>query len=196
MKTALLVLSFICTAAFAADQSPTRAVIHTTAGDINLTLFPKTAPATVANFVKLAQAKFFDGSTFHRVVPGFVIQGGDPNTKKGATGQPGTGTQLDAKGNPLLIKAEVGAANPEKHTPGTLAMARGPDLNSASCQFYVTLAATPSLDGQYTVFGRVVGEADLAVALKVKADDRMTVEIIDPTDKKAVPAAADAPATK
>ncbi|MBA3707396.1 MAG: peptidylprolyl isomerase [Planctomycetes bacterium] len=192
----LLILSLICSStAFAADESATQAVIHTTAGDIHLVLFPKTAPATVANFVKLAKTKFFDGTSFHRVVPGFVIQGGDPNTKVGGNGPVGAGTQVDAAGKPLLIKAEVGASNPEKHTPGTLAMARGPDLDSASCQFYITLAATPNLDGQYTVFGRVVGDADMAVVTKVKADDRMTVEIVE-AGKKAdagAPAKPDAP---
>jgi cyclophilin family peptidyl-prolyl cis-trans isomerase len=140
----------------------------------------------VANFIKLATSKFYDGTTFHRVVPGFVIQGGDPNTKPGATGEPGTG------GPGYTIDAEVGPTNPEKHTPGTLAMARSMDINSAGSQFYITLAATPNLDGGYTVFGRCVADADLALCQQVAVGDRMTVEIVQP----AAPAdAASAPAT-
>jgi cyclophilin family peptidyl-prolyl cis-trans isomerase len=190
------------TCGHAADDTRPVAVIHVThngqaVGDIHLTLFPATAPKTVANFIKLADSKFYDGTTFHRVVPGFVIQGGDPNTKPGGQGQPGTG------GPGYTIDAEVGPSNPEKHLIGTLAMARAQDINSAGSQFYVTLAAEPSLDwpsmGGYTVFGRCVGDADIQVCQKVQQDDRMTVEIVKageagPADvaapKAAVPAEA------
>lgn len=147
-------------------------VIHTTRGDIRCRLFPATAPGTVGNFIKLAGSKFYDGTTFWRVEPGFVIQGGDPHTRPGAHGTPGTGTAG------YTIPAEVGPGNPEKHLAGTLAMARGDALDSASCQFYITLNPTPALDGRYTVFGRVVGDEDLAVVRTIRRGDRMTVEIL------------------
>ena len=160
------------TAAVAAAAGP-RVIVHTPRGDIHLALFPQTAPATVANFISLAKAKFYDGTAFHRVEPGFVIQGGCPNSRAGATGTPGTG---NAGYN---IKAEVGPSNTEKHVPGTLAMARSQALDSASCQFYVTLATTPHLDGAYTVFGRVLSAQDLEVCKHIQRGDRMTVDVID-----------------
>lgn len=149
-----------------------QAIIHTPRGDIHLDLFDKTAPGTVANFVKLAKSGFYDQLAFHRVVDGFVIQGGCPNTKAGATGAPGTG------GPGWTITCEVGASNPEKHTPGTLSMAhRGPDTGGS--QFFITHAATPHLDGKHTVFGRIRSKNDLAVVLAVKQGDRFSVEIVD-----------------
>jgi peptidyl-prolyl cis-trans isomerase B (cyclophilin B) len=156
-----------------------QAIIRTPRGDINLTLFPKTAPGTVANFVKLIKEGFYKDLAFHRVVDGFVIQGGCPNTRKGAKGMPGTG------GPGWTIPCEVGASNPEKHTPGTLSMAhRGPGTGGS--QFFVTHTATPHLDGKHTVFGRVVGKADLEVVLKVKEGDRFSIDLVeDEAGKKA-----------
>lgn len=148
-----------------------QAIIHTPHGDIHLDLFDKTAPGTVANFVKLAKSGFYDQLAFHRVIGNFMIQGGCPNSKAGATGTPGTG------GPGWTIKCELGASNPEKHLPGTLSMAhRGP--NTGGSQFFVTHVATPHLDGVHTVFGRVVAKADLEVVLKVKQGDRFSVEIV------------------
>ncbi len=152
----------------------TAANIITPRGVIRVRLFPATAPLSVANFVKLAQTGFYDGTAFHRVEPGFVIQGGDPNSRPGATGRPGMG------GPGYRIKAEVGPANPEKHLPGTLAMARSMDLDSAGSQFYLTLATTPHLDGGYTVFGRIADPADLAVIQAIRPNDPMRVEILPP----------------
>ena len=150
----------------------TRAVIHTPRGAIAVTLFPATAPHTVANFVKLARSGFYDGTTFHRVVPGFVIQGGDPNTRPGGPGgMPGTG------GPGYTIPAEVGPGNPEKHLPGTLAMARSAALDSAGSQFYLTCATIPHLDGGYTVFGRITNPQDLAIINAVRMGDPLRVEI-------------------
>jgi peptidyl-prolyl cis-trans isomerase B (cyclophilin B) len=149
-----------------------QAVITTPRGDIRLVLFPKTAPKTVENFVKLAKDKFYDGLAFHRVVAGFVIQGGCPNTREGAAGAPGTG------GPGWRIKCEVGAANPERHTPGTLSMAHA-GKDTGGSQFFVTHAATPHLDGKHTVFGRVVDDSDLKVVLAVRQGDRFSVKIID-----------------
>lgn len=147
-----------------------RAIITTPRGDIRLDLFPKTAPNTVANFVKLAKSGYYDQLAFHRVVDGFVIQGGCPNTKAGASGRPGTG------GPGYKIKCEVGAANPEKHSPGTLSMAHA-GKDTGGSQFFVTHAATPHLDGKHTVFGRIVDKQDLDVVLKVREGDRFSVRI-------------------
>ena len=153
------------------------AVIHTDRGDIHVALFPATAPLHVANFVKLARAKFYDGLAFHRVEPGFVIQGGDPfsrldlrNDQRGPIGTGGPG---------YSIKREVGEKNPERHLPGTLSMARSQDPDSAGSQFYLTCARTPHLDGGYTVFGRILAPEDLTVINQVKAGDRFTVEIVE-----------------
>ncbi len=154
------------------------AVIHTPHGDIHLQLFPKTAPNTVANFVKLAKAKFYDGLSFHRVLPGFVIQGGCPNTREGATGEPGTG----GPGYTITCECDP-ATNPEKHAPGTLSMAHA-GKDTGGSQFFVTLGATPHLDGRHTVFGRIESPKDLAVAQKVKPGDRFTVEIVDDAPAK------------
>ena len=134
-----------------------RIAFETTKGRFVVRLFPKDAPFTVANFVKLADQGFYDGLTFHRYVPGFVIQGGDP--KGDGTGGPG-----------YAIPAEF---NSRPHQRGTLAMARGADPDSAGSQFYIALtrAQTQQLDGQYTVFGQVV--KGMSVVDKLRADDIM-----------------------
>ncbi len=125
------------------------ATIKTSKGDIVADLYPKDAPQTVNNFVFLARDGFYNGLTFHRVVPGFVIQGGDPL---------GNGTGGPGYNIPPEIKA--------KHTLGALAMARrgGPAQTtpSSGSQFYITLAPQPSLDGEYTVFGQVTQGQDIA----------------------------------
>ncbi len=154
-----------------------QAIITTPRGDIRLALFPKTAPNTVANFVKLAKAGFYDGLAFHRVIGGFVIQGGCPNTREGAKGSPGTG------GPGYKINCELGAANTERHSPGTLSMAHaGP--NTGGSQFFVTHAATPHLDNKHTVFGRIVDQSDLKVVLAVKQGDRFSVKILEDAPAK------------
>ena len=147
-----------------------QAIFTTPRGDIHITLFEKTAPNTVANFVKLAKSGFYEGLSFHRVIANFMIQGGCPNSKEGAAGMPGTG------GPGYKIKCELGASNPEKHLPGTLSMAHaGP--NTGGSQFFVTHKSTPHLDGVHTVFGRVDSPADLAVVNAVKQGDRFSVKI-------------------
>ena len=150
-----------------------KAIFTTPYGDINVTLFPKTAPATVENFVKLAKSGYYDQLSFHRVVPNFVIQGGCPNSKAGAKGgPPGTG------GPGYKIKCEVGPTNPERHSPGSLSMAHaGP--NTGGSQFFITHTSTPHLDGKHTVFGRIDSDADLKIVLKVKEGDRFSVKIVD-----------------
>ena len=130
-----------------------QAVIKTTFGDITVELFDDIAPKHVKNFLDLANKGFYNGTTFHRVIPGFMIQGGCPNTKAGATGSPGTG------GPGYNIDAEF---NDTKHVRGVLSAARAADPNSAGCQFYVVVSDSLFLDKQYTAFGNVLSGMDAA----------------------------------
>ncbi|RJP79380.1 MAG: peptidylprolyl isomerase [Candidatus Zixiibacteriota bacterium] len=144
------------------------AIIDTRFGRIVLEFFPDVAPNHVANFKKLAREGFYDGTTFHRVIPGFMIQGGDPNSKDENRANDGSG------GPGYSINAEF---NSKKHVKGTLSMARSQDPNSAGSQFFITVADVPHLDGQYTVFGRVIqGQevADQIVAVPRDARDNPT----------------------
>jgi cyclophilin family peptidyl-prolyl cis-trans isomerase len=134
--------------------------IETEKGKIEFKFYPKDAPQTVNRIVELIQKGFYNGLTFHRVVPGFVIQGGDPEGR-------GTG------GSGQKLKAEF---NARKHIPGAVAMARSQDPDSADSQFYIALGTIPHLDGNYTVFGQVISGQD--VVEKIAVDDKMTkVEI-------------------
>ncbi len=157
-----------------------RAVIHTDFGDIVLAFFPDEAPNHVHNFIELAQRGFYDGTTFHRVIPGFMIQGGDPNSKDADRMRHGTG------GPGYQLKAEF---NKRPHKRGTLSMARSQQPDSAGSQFFICVADAPYLDGQYTVFGEVVDGMD--VVDKIVSQERdardnplkriaMTVNIINP----------------
>lgn len=129
------------------------AVIETDKGTIKFVLNEDLAPITTANFIELAQRNFYDGLKFHRVVPNFVIQGGCPH---------GTGTGGSGKNIPLEVSANL------KHgDAGAVAMARSNDRNSASSQFYITLSPTPSLDGEYAVFGRVTEGIDVVQQIRV-----------------------------
>jgi len=149
-----------------------KAIFHTARGDINVALFDKTAPNTVANFVKLAKEGFYNQLSFHRVISNFMVQGGCPNSKEGAKGMPGTG------GPGYKIKCELGPTNPEKHLPGTLSMAHaGP--NTGGSQFFITHTATTHLDGVHTVFGRVLSPDDQKIVNAIKQGDRFSVEIVD-----------------
>ena len=130
--------------------------IETTYGKIEIELYRKDAPKTVARISELVKKGFYNGLTFHRVVPGFVVQGGDPM----GTGMGGSNQKL---------KAEF---NSHKHVEGTVAMARAQDPDSADSQFYIALAAIPHLDGQYTVFGQVTKGMD--AVKKIKVGDKMT----------------------
>jgi len=150
----------------------TTAIFKTAKGDIRVTLFDKTAPIAVANFIKLAKDKFYDGLAFHRVIANFMIQGGCPNTKEGGKGHHGTG------GPGYNIKCETGPSNPEKHTPGTLSMAHA-GKDTGGSQFFITHKSTPHLDGVHTVFGRIVDKTDQAVVDTIAAGDRFTVVIKD-----------------
>ena len=130
--------------------------------EIRMEFYPEDAPKTVENFVSLANKGFYNGLTFHRVVPDFVVQGGDP--KGNGTGGPG-----------YTIKAEF---SKRKHVRGTLAMARSQHPDSAGSQFYITYGPTPHLDGNYTVFGQVV--SGMEHVDRIKQGDRMkSVAIIE-----------------
>ena len=132
------------------------ATIVTAKGTIEVSLNAKAAPVSVNNFVFLAREKFYDGLVFHRVEAGFVIQTGDP--KGNGTGGPGYTIPDEASG--LL------------HESGALGMAKGSEANSAGSQFYITLGAQTSLDGRYTVFGKVTSGLD--VVAKIARNDVMT----------------------
>ncbi|MDI6715910.1 MAG: peptidylprolyl isomerase [Actinomycetota bacterium] len=135
-----------------------RAVIETNKGKIVIELFPDKAPNTVNNFVKLANSGFYNNMRWHRVVPGFVIQGGDPLSRDNDPGNDGTG------GPGYTIKAEF---NDAPHLKGTVAMARAQDPDSAGSQFYICLEPQPSLDGKYTVFGQVVEGMDVVESIQL-----------------------------
>lgn len=144
----------------------TRVLLQTDKGDINLELFPKEAPGTVANFVKLVGEGFYDGLAFHRVINNFVIQGGCPNTRAGASGMPGTG------GPGYKIKCET-AGNPHKHVTGALSMAHA-GKDTGGSQFFICNGAAPShLDGVHTVFGQCVSDADITVVKAIAQGDRI-----------------------
>jgi peptidyl-prolyl cis-trans isomerase B (cyclophilin B) len=145
----LLPLSFAAAADKHSDAGDEVAVIETSKGKLVLEFWPDVAPKTVANFKKLAKEGFYDGTAFHRIIAGFMAQGGDPLTKDLAkeemwgTGDPG-----------YKIPAEF---NDRKHTSGVISMARSADPNSAGSQFFLMLGTAPHLDNQYTAFGKVTG---------------------------------------
>lgn len=143
--------------------------LKTSFGEVKIALRPDVAPETVANFVKLADQGFYDGLNFHRIVPGFVVQGGDPLGD--GTGGPG-----------YTLPAEINLT----HTRGAIAMARlgdqvNPERRSSGSQFYIALQELPSLDGQYTVFGQVVEGmevVDQIASVQTDAQDRPTQPVI------------------
>jgi peptidyl-prolyl cis-trans isomerase B (cyclophilin B) len=146
----------------AAEAQTARARISTEKGDIVFTFYPNEAPQHSAAFIKLARAGFYNGLTFHRVEPGFVIQGGDPN----GNGTGGPGYNLDAE------------FNEHPHLKGTVAMARASSPNSAGSQFYICLDDAPFLNRQYTVFGHVVEGQSVVDA--IRRGDAMTSVTIEP----------------
>jgi len=129
-----------------------KATIETNFGKIVFELLPSLAPETVRNFVNLAKTSFYDGTLFHRVIPGFMIQGGDPNTKKPDKSKWGTG------GPGHMIKAEF---NSKSHLRGIVSMARAMDPDSAGSQFFIVTTDSTFLDKQYTVFGQVIEGMDV-----------------------------------
>lgn len=163
-----------------------RAMIKTKFGDMHIKLFPDVAPNHVGNFIKLAKSGFYDGTIFHRVIPGFMIQGGDPNTKNSLRKDTyGQGGPKDEKGNPILLKAEFSDI---PHKRGIVSMARANEPDTAGSQFFIVVEQSPFLDRKYTVFGEVVkglGVADKIVAVARNAQDlpneriEMTVTIVE-----------------
>ena len=139
------------------SESNEVAVITTTMGEMVAEFWPDVAPATVENFIKLAKEGFYDGTCFHPVIKGFMIQGGDPNSKDPAkeavwgTGGPG-----------YKIKAEF---NDRPHVRGVLSMARSADPDSAGSQFFLMLETSPHLDGQYTGFGALIKGEETLVSI-------------------------------
>ena len=163
----------------ASGQVP-RAIIDTKFGSMEIRFFPDKAPKHVENFLKLAKAGFYDKTIFHRVIPGFMIQGGDPNTKdekdtsKYGTGDPG-----------YKIKAEF---NDRPHVRGTVSMARSQDPDSAGSQFFIVVQDTSHLNGKYTVFGEVIKGMEVADKIVSQPRDNrdnprerieMTVKIVE-----------------
>jgi len=144
-------------------MAETKAMIETKLGTIELKFFPEVAPNHVNNFIELAKKGFYDGTTFHRVIPGFMIQGGDPNTKNPDKSKHGMG------GPGHTVKAEF---NDKLHKRGTLSMARSANPDSAGSQFFICVADAPSLNKQYTVFGEVVSGMDVADKIVSQPRDR------------------------
>lgn len=141
----------------------TQATIETKFGKIVFKLLPELAPEHVRNFVKLAQSGFYDGTLFHRVIPGFMIQGGDPNTKTPDKSKWGMG------GPGYTIKAEFSTRS---HLRGIVSMARAMDPNSAGSQFFVVTSDSTFLDRQYTVFGEVIEGMETADQIVSQQRDR------------------------
>jgi len=139
----------------------TQAIVKTNRGSFRLFLYGNDAPISVKNFVRLAEAGFYDGLTFHRYEPDFVIQGGDP-----------LGNGMGDAG--YTIPLEI---SDRKHIKGALGMARAQDPNSGSCQFYICLEAQPGLDGGYTVFGEVIKGMSVVDQLR-QGDKIIKIKII------------------
>ena len=130
-----------------------KAVVNTNLGNIQFELLSDIAPETVRNFIKLAKSGFYDGTLFHRVIPKFMIQGGDPNTKESDKSTWGTG------GPGYNIKAEF---NSRSHLRGIVSMARSSDPDSAGSQFFIVTSDSTFLDREYTVFGQVADGMEVA----------------------------------
>lgn len=168
-------------------MSDTKAVIETKFGKIELKFFPEKAPNHVNNFIELAKKGFYDGTTFHRVIPNFMIQGGDPNSKDHDKSKHGTG------GPGYAVKAEF---NDIPHKKGILSMARSMDPDSAGSQFFICVAEARSLDRKYTVFGEVVSGIEVVDKIVSQPRDRhdnpderieMKVNIVEPVKSPGAP---------
>ncbi len=131
--------------------------LKTVQGDIAIRFFPEDAPEHVKNFVAHSESGLYKGCTFHRVIPGFMVQGGDPNTKEDGGGVPGTGG-YGYKGPGTNVPAEF---NKRQHKRGILSMARSQDPDSAGSQFFICHGDSFFLDGQYTVFGEAISGLDV-----------------------------------
>jgi len=146
------------------------AIIETNLGTIVFKLLPDLAPETVRNFEKLARDGFYNGTLFHRVIPGFMIQGGDPNTKSGNKNTWGMG------GPGYTVKAEFSSRS---HHRGIVSMARAQDPNSAGSQFFIVTTDSTFLDRQYTVFGEVIEGMDVADKIVNLQRDRNDCPLVE-----------------
>jgi peptidyl-prolyl cis-trans isomerase B (cyclophilin B) len=177
MKNALLAMAVGAMAAVAWAQAPADtkdepkpgtapaaaaevAVIKTAAGDMVLEFWPDVAPKAVENFKKLARDKFYDGTAFHRIIKGFMIQGGDPNTK-----DPTAAERYGMGGPGYTIKGEFNSRSDRKHVRGVISMARSQNPDSAGSQFFLCLDPAPSLDGKYATFGKLIKGEDVLLKL-------------------------------
>jgi len=175
-RLSLLLLSLLLALPTLRAASDEVAVIETSQGQIVVEFWPEVAPKTVANFKKLAASGFYDGTAFHRIIAGFMAQGGDPLTKDPAmearwgTGDPG-----------YKIDAEF---NDRKHERGVISMARSQDPNSAGSQFFLMFGPAPFLDGKYTGFGKMIsGEEVLAKIEKTPVTTSPGGEPSKPTER-------------
>jgi peptidyl-prolyl cis-trans isomerase B (cyclophilin B) len=185
MKHSMLLMLIIASTVFATEEQKKStpmnstnevAVIKTSEGDMVVQFWTDAAPNTVENFKKLARQGFYDGTIFHRIVKGFMIQGGDPNSKDPAKensyGQGGPGYNL---------KAEF---NDHGHERGVISMARGPDPDSAGSQFFICLAPVHRLDHQYTTFGKLIKGDDVLEKIGGTPVTRNSVgEVSQPTKR-------------
>lgn len=156
-------------------MSETKAVIETRLGNIELKFFPDVAPGHVNNFIELAKKGFYDGTTFHRVIPGFMIQGGDPNSKDPDKSRHGMGSPG------FTVKAEF---SDTPHKRGIVSMARSSHPDSAGSQFFICVSDALFLDGKYTVFAEVVSGMEVADKIvsqprdkRDNPDDRVEMKI-------------------
>jgi len=152
------------------EQRPTAVLVVKDRGEIRIELLPEKAPKTVENFLKLAREGFYDGTTFHRVIPGFMIQGGDPLSKDDNPHNDGSG------GPGYTIPAEF---NDTPHDRGVVSMARRADPDSAGSQFFIVHQAAPHLDGKYTAFGRVTSGMEVVDAIAETERDARDCPVAD-----------------
>ena len=188
MKSALTAILFLLTISPCISQTPNssnstpmkeatnsstpQVIVRTTLGDMTFEFWPDVAPKTVDNFLKLSREGFYNGTAFHRVIKGFMIQGGCPKSKKGANGMPGTG------GPGYQIKAEF---NNRSHQKGVLSMARSQDVDSAGSQFFICHGDASFLNNKYTAFGKLIKGED--VLDKIAAIPCTGLERSSPTER-------------
>lgn len=175
----LFVIALTSAQLMAADAAKDVAVIKTSAGDIVVEFWPDVAPKTVANFEKLAKSGYYDGTLFHRIIAGFMAQGGDPLTK-----DPSKESQWGTGGPGYQIDAEF---NDRKHVRGVISMARSANPNSAGSQFFLMFGPAPFLDNQYTAFGQIIkGDDVLAKIEKTPVTMSAQGEPSKPTEKVSI----------